>query len=156
MLKRCSRCKIEKDIEDFSKNKSRGDGHCQYCKICSRIYHSTPKRRTWRIKRTDSGIEMSEKRKYDKLNPWMSHYTNAKQRCTNPNNPKYKRYAGRNIKFLLTKEEVKALYIRDKAWLLDQPSIDRVNNDGNYTFKNCQFIEHVINTKKDKGRYETI
>ena len=33
---------------------------------------------------------------------------------------------------------------------MKKPSIDRKDNNGNYTFKNCQYIELTINTGKDK------
>ena len=66
-----------------------------------------------------------------KLSPWKSGYKSAKQRCDNPNCKDYKYYGGRGIKFLITEEELKKLWFRDKAWLLNRPSIDREENDGN-------------------------
>lgn len=80
--------------------------------------------------------------------PWMKSWTMAKQRCNNPKNPDFKRYGGRGIKFLLTKEECLKLWNRDKGWLLKRPSIDRKESNGNYTFDNCQFIEFVDNSLK--------
>ena len=35
MIKVCSKCKKEKAIQDFSKNKSRKDGLAHYCKPCA-------------------------------------------------------------------------------------------------------------------------
>ena len=35
-LKRCSRCKIEKNEDDFHADSSRNDGLCRYCKECKR------------------------------------------------------------------------------------------------------------------------
>lgn len=77
-------------------------------------------------------------------------YASAKQRCTNPNNKDYKNYFGKNIKFNITYIEFKKLWIRDKAWLLKSPTIDRIDNDGDYTYDNCQFIENSLNASKDK------
>lgn len=82
--------------------------------------------------------------------PWINSYKCAKQRCENPNNPRYKDYGKRGILFLISKEEIEELWFRDKAWLLKQPSIDRKENNGNYEFSNCRFIEMEINRIKDK------
>ena len=71
-----------------------------------------------------------------------------RHRCNNPNNSSYQWYGGRGIKCLLTTKELKELWIRDKAFEMEFPTIDRIDNDGNYTFDNCQFIENIDNVKK--------
>ncbi len=91
-------------------------------------------------------IIRKKNQKYYKENPWMNAYYNAKQRCTNPNNKAYKDYGKRGILFLLSKEEIKKLWFRDKAYNLEQPSIHRKDNNENYTLDNCQFIEKGLNT----------
>lgn len=63
-------------------------------------------------------------------------------------------YGGRGIKCLLTKDEIISLWIRDKAHLLKHPSIDRKDNDGNYEYGNCQFIEFGENTRKRFRQYK--
>lgn len=83
-----------------------------------------------------------------KLYPWKSILVGIKQRCENPKDQDYKWYGGRGIKCLITEEELKELYIRDKAHLLNRASIDRKDNDGNYTFDNCEFIEQSKNSIK--------
>lgn len=37
MDKRCPRCSTTKPLSDFHKNRSRPDGHNQYCKMCARV-----------------------------------------------------------------------------------------------------------------------
>ena len=86
--------------------------------------------------------------KHLKENPWLRSYWAAKQRCTDKNSVGYKKYGGRGIKFLLKIQDVKKLWERDNANLLIRPSIDRINNDGNYVFLNCRFIEFKENAKK--------
>jgi hypothetical protein len=73
-----------------------------------------------------------------------------RQRCENPKNASYPTYGAREIKSLITEKEIKELWFRDKAWLLQVPSIDRIDNNGNYTFENCRFIEQSLNSSKDK------
>jgi hypothetical protein len=81
-------------------------------------------------------------RRYKTKYPWAHHYSNAKDRCR-PN----EKYGKRGILFLMTCDDFKKLWFRDKAYLLKQPSIDRVDNDGNYAYENCRFIEMKENQR---------
>lgn len=80
--------------------------------------------------------------------PWSKHASQSRQRCNNENHVGYKNYGGRGIKCLILVEGVKFLWFRDKAYLMKYPTIDRIDNDGNYTLNNCQFIEKSENVKK--------
>ena len=93
---------------------------------------------------------MNYNKKYRLKYPWKRTLESIKQRCNNPNNISYKYYGLKGIKCLITMEEIKFLWFRDKAYLMDKPSIDREDNDGHYILKNCQFIEMQINSQKDK------
>jgi hypothetical protein len=66
---------------------------------------------------------------------------NINHRCSNPNDKKYKFYGGRGIKVFLTKEDLLNLWERDKACLLREPSIDRIDSNKDYEIDNCRFIE---------------
>lgn len=83
--------------------------------------------------------------KYFKNNPWMTNYYSARTRCTNPKCPRYHRYGGRGIKFLLNTNIVRYLWFRDNAPSMKMPSIDRIDNNGNYEISNCRFIEMSLN-----------
>lgn len=89
---------------------------------------------------------------YLQENPWMKHYKSARQRCTLKNHISWDNYGGRGIKFLLTPEQIKFLWFRDKAYNMDRPSIDRKDNEGHYELSNCQFIEFIDNCKKPKRK----
>jgi len=84
--------------------------------------------------------------KYREEHPWLRFYTNARQRCENPNCPSYKWYGAKGIKFCLTLDEVKQLWFRDKAYEMNRPSIDRKKSDVDYCFSNCRFVELEVNT----------
>jgi len=99
------------------------------------------------------GIKNQQKRKLyvKKLKedrPWRSSYFNAKNRCVNRQGQNYKTYGGRGIRFLLSEEEIKILWFRDKAYTMKRHSLDRIDNNGNYEFSNCRFIEMSLNATK--------
>jgi hypothetical protein len=85
--------------------------------------------------------------------PWVITLFRARARCNNKND----RYGKRGIKCFLTPEEIKIIWFRDKAHLLKRPSIDRIDNNGNYTFDNCRFIELSENSRLGNlGRKQTV
>ena len=127
ILKRsCTICKDEKSIELFSQDKYATGGHSYKCKKCD--YKSHQKRLS--------------------LAPWKKHLQWMRSRCNNPRTNGYERYGGRGIKSLITSEELKVLWFRDKANEMLRPSLDRKNSDLDYIFENCQFIEVKDNSKK--------
>jgi len=84
---------------------------------------------------------LDQQKKYLKTHSWLRSFHSLRNRCKNVKHNKYKYYGGKGIKALITKEEIKKLWCRDKAYLLKQPSIDRINNIEHYTYSNCRFIE---------------
>ena len=101
--------------------------------------------------------QLKKNKELRKLFPWKYILIGIKQRCENKNDNTYKYYGGRGIKCLITSKELKKLWFRDKANLMKKPSIDRIDNDGHYTYDNCRFIELSeniarmnIETKKKK------
>jgi hypothetical protein len=129
----CKKCKIEKPLSEFDKNLP-NDYRIprETCKTCYRA------------------MRRKYARVYKKKHPWYSAYTGAKYRCTTPSDKSFKNYGGRGIKFLMSLEDFKTLWFRDKAWLLGKHSIDRIDNDGNYELSNCRFVEFDENSIKDR------
>jgi hypothetical protein len=130
MSKICTTCGLEKPLSEFHIANDLKDGHCYHCKECKSNYDKN----------------------YYGNEPWKRTLIGIKQRCENPNQHKFPIYGGRGIKCLITEEELKTLWFRDKAYLLKEPSIDRIDNDGNYCFSNCQYIEFDENSIKDRSK----
>src|SRR5215472_9946293 len=75
-------------------------------------------------------------------------FYNARARCINPSTNRFHRYGGRGIKILITLDQIRQLWDRDKASTMKRPSLDRINNDEDYTFENCRFIEFSTNISR--------
>ncbi len=127
----CIQCKKLLPIDRFYKRADTVSGHRVKCISC--LYQDS--------------------HKYLLQHPWLRNYAGARDRCLNKKCCNYHRYGGRGIKFLLIPDKVKELWFRDKAYLLKSPSLDRINNNGNYEFSNCRFIERIKNSSLgNKGK----
>ena len=89
--------------------------------------------------------------KYRSEHPWVNTFVYIVQRCTNPNNDRYEQYKYRRGD--ITVEQLRELWFECKAYLMEQPEIDRINNDGVYTKSNLQYLEkvdHIIKTAQER------
>jgi hypothetical protein len=77
-------------------------------------------------------------------------WTSIKDRCFNPKEPAFKYYGGRGISMC---SEWKNNYQAFKFWAIlngyqENLTIDRINSNGDYEPKNCQWLTKSENTKK--------
>jgi len=90
----------------------------------------------WYKEHPDKRLKYNKERYLDR--PWMPYFYGARYRC---NKKGFKNYESKGIKFLMTREDFKNLWFRDKACLMKRPSIDRKDSKGHYILENCRFIE---------------
>lgn len=140
----CTKCKIEKELNEFNKRRSRpnGLGVVSHCKKCEQNYYLENKEK---IDTRNKNNDVKRKQTF----PWKLVLKSIKTRCNNLNEISYQWYGGRGIKCLITAEELKEIWFRDKAYEMKNPSIDRKNNDGDYEINNCQFIEMPQNSRQN-------
>jgi hypothetical protein len=79
---------------------------------------------------------------------WMETYYSVSRRCEDVKFKHYKYYGGKGIKNLMSKDDFKILWFRDKAYLMDQPSISRRDHDKDYTIENSFYEELKDNCRK--------
>jgi hypothetical protein len=76
-------------------------------------------------------------------NSWYS----AKQRCYNSNNHSYKRYGGRGIKMCERWLHSFNHFLEDMGPRPSLLSLDRIDNDGNYSPLNCRWTSYITQAR---------
>lgn len=113
-----------------------------WCRTCGSKFRRTFRRRTRKYCSTKC---RPSNRKVDRLQSFL---TNIRNRCANPKIHGYERYGGRGIQCQLTLKDLRRLWRRDCGSRLEKPSIDRIDNDGHYEYRNCRFIELSDNVRR--------
>lgn len=159
-MKRCSKCKRKRSVGEFYKDKSKGDGLHVWCKDCM-IEYDRQHRQTHKVEIAKRGKEYRQTHKIkaaeyhqkyqQSLKGYLRHcFGGIKQRCNNPNNPRYKDYGDRGIKCLFETANDFICYIIDVLGFntiekLKGLQIDRIENDGHYEPGNIRFVTAKVN-----------
>jgi len=168
----CARCKIEKELKDFSllKKEQKYFSHCKKCNAeKAKIYRENNKEKVRESKikhaaKYKEKIAAAQKIRNDR---WYSQYKIQVSLYRHTLNNRYRRYVSnckdRNREFLLTKEEFKNItsqkcYYCDGYSVsesttvepinLDYCGIDRVDNTKSYILENCVPCCNICNRMK--------
>lgn len=90
--------------------------------------------------------------------PTFRSWESMKQRCLNPNAPDFKRYGGRGIKIHPGWVHSFETFLKDMGLRPIGKTLDRIDNGGNYTPKNCQWStpeEQARNRRHPRKRKES-
>lgn len=90
-MKKCSKCKIEKPLDDFHKDSSKKDGLCSKCKPCFRAYYKANKERIAEYKEANQDMIAKYNKAYlqanrKKINEQKKEYSRNRRK----NDPLYK------------------------------------------------------------------
>jgi hypothetical protein len=92
-------------------------------------------------------IKLKQKR------PWLVRVPSMRARCNNPKHLRYKYYGGKGIKALITHKEIEHVWFRDKAYLMREASLDRIDNDGDYAPYNVRCVTPKQNAQNKVRKY---
>jgi hypothetical protein len=79
--------------------------------------------------------------KFLKNHRWISSYWKAYERCNNPHHKSFKNYGAKGIKLLMTQDDFKMVYFKDRAEKMKRAEVHRINNDGHYEISNVVYLE---------------
>jgi len=151
-LKTCSKCKIEKPLTEFSKDKSKKDGHKYVCKLCenSRIkaYYEANREKIKAYREANrENIKAYYEANREKLKAQKKAYYHTPRGRFFSHRKTAKK---RGIEFLLTEEEAVEL-IKKPCTYCGKPGlsgIDRIDSNGVYTIENCEPCCGTCNNRK--------
>lgn len=153
-MKRCSRCKAEKPLDDFHRQASSRDGHQAECKACKHERKALKKGDLTKVTRIRDGKVQeylrgpnhgdSKTRLYRK---WKSMH----ERCENPSRSNYVWYGAKGIAVALEWSD----WSEFKRWAYasgyeDGLELDRVDPDLGYGPDNCRWITKRENVKRSR------
>lgn len=100
-----------------------------------------------------NGHNRSKQRLRKKFPREYNSWRGMRNRCNNPNASGYHHYGGKGIKICIRWRVSFKAFLEDMGRRPKDKTIDRIDNDGNYTKDNCQWAtdeEQALNCSKTK------
>jgi hypothetical protein len=136
-MKTCSKCSIEKDESEFSKNKSKSDGLNHYCKKCYKEYYNLKK-----------DLILKKRKKYYEENKEYCNLKNKKWRLENKEKVKELRKLNYNFNKEKSKEDCKN-YNK-----LNREKVNIISY--NWKLKNPEKTKEIYKNYRNGKRKETL
>ena len=161
--KLCSRCKSEKSLESFGKDKNKKDGLDPWCLECKRVSnrasyqkHKARHKATAKLWREANRDEYLKRKRHKRdIDPSNELVYSAKHRAKT-----------KGLEFDLTKDDIvipdmcpvlgTAISKRNTKQSRSSPSIDRIDPTRGYTKDNIQIISWQANTMKNNATKEEL
>jgi hypothetical protein len=153
-MKRCHTCEQDKDLTDFHKNKSTGDGLQTVCKACRHVKRvskwadnpsqTVTRTRNGKVQKYTRGPNTG-----DSKTPLYRRWKSMRERCGNPNAQNYKFYGAKGIRVC---EQWQNSFPAFKEWALSSGyaphlELDRIDSSKNYSPENCRWLSKRENIK---------
>ena len=172
MTKFCLKCKSDKLIDCFYKNKNRKDGLTIWCKECQRIYNQRPERKIYRKKyywddpelnkqKTKNWQSQNKKEISGRRKIWYRKNLNIRF-CRSAKN----RSKEENCPFDIIPEDIIIpeycpvlgipLFVSDNNCSDNSPSLDKVIPELGYIKTNIVVMSHRANTIKNNATIEEL
>lgn len=91
------------------------------------------------------------RRKHGKSDPIRNAYSSMKQRCYNRNHPDYSNYGGRGIRVCDRWKHSFSAFKADVSPRPENMSLDRIDNNGDYTPDNFRWTTHVVQIRNRRN-----
>lgn len=144
---------MQKSLDQFHKDRSKKDGLCLQCKSCRSKYAQSEKGKAVfkKYQQSEKGIVVRKRYWHTIKGHLQNVYSSMVSRCNKPNNKRFKDYGGRGIKLEFTFNEFYNWCTKNN---IDPRglTIDRINNDGDYSLNNIQFVTAKINSNNRRNK----
>lgn len=146
--KKCGKCKRLLKISDFTKDISTKDGLNSTCTECKqKIFQE--------VKKNRHVLDNNTKNKTK--HPLYQIWKGMIYRCFNANSTGYKYYGGRGITVCKRWSNDFWMFAKDMGQRPSMKhSLDRINNNGNYTPKNCKWSTVYEQRKNSRNKHYAI